>query len=106
MSCCTNWDRALILASGVTAEAVRVVADCLISAEASRRPAVKLRYQFPISCQLPKPLEDGPPGGKKDTTICPAIPAIGGISSSLRIAFTSLIAHCHWLLPWVGFTSG
>src|SRR5450631_1531173 len=99
MSCCTNRARARILSRGVLAEAVRVVTCCLISGDASRRPLVRLRYQFPISSQLPKPFAVAPPGGKKETIIWPAIPSIGGISASLRIAFTSLTDHSHWLLP-------
>ena len=56
------------------AEAVSVVTICLISGEASRRPLVRFRYQLPICCQVLNPFAPAPPGGKKDTTICPATP--------------------------------
>src|ERR1019366_4899752 len=106
MSFCTNCVRAPILSSIVGFEAVSVLTICLISGDGSRRPLVRFRYQFPICCQVENPLVVAPPGGENDTTICPATPAIGGMSSSLRMALTSLTVHCHWLPLWVGFTSG
>ena len=59
----------------------------------SLRPLIRVRYQLPICCQLLKPLVAAPPGGKKVTIIWPMTPAMGGMSSSLRTAFTSLTTH-------------
>src|SRR5271157_4208772 len=107
MSFCTNRARVCILSSGVFDEAVSDDVVCLISAEASRRPLVRLTYQLPICCQLENPFDAGPPAGKKDTTICPSTPSRGGMSASLRMPFTSLTLHCHWLFPLgAAFTSG
>ena len=69
----------------VLAEAVRAATFSLISGEASRRSRVRFRYQLPIPCQLANSFATEPPGGKKETTIWPATPCRGGISSSLRI---------------------
>src|SRR5207244_11877682 len=103
----TNRARILILSRVVGAEAVNAVTFCLISAEASRRPLVRLRYQIPISCQLEYPFVAGPPGGKKEITICPCKPLIGGMSSSSWISFRSFSTHCPWLMPdSVGFDAG
>src|SRR5271166_2826998 len=107
MSFCTNRARVCILSSGVFDEAVIDAAVCLISAEASRRPLVRFRYQLPLCCQLENPFDAGPQAGNKDTTIWPSTPSRGGMSTSLRMPFTSLTLHCHSLFPLgTAFTSG
>src|SRR6266496_3307594 len=106
MSCWTKLARTLILSSVLGDEAVRAATFCLISADASSRPATRPLYQVPISRQSLNALFEVPPGGKRDTIISPATPARGGIRSSSRIAFTSETVQSQTFDPaGVGFTS-
>src|SRR5207249_9693155 len=106
MSCWTKLARTLILSRVLGDEAVRAATFCLISAEASNRPAIRPLYQVPISRQSLNTFAEAPPGGKRDTIISPATPGNGGICSSSRIPFTSEIVQRHTFGPaGVGFTS-
>src|SRR5450432_3301403 len=98
MSFCTKVASACIFANGDAADSVNSATFCLIAAEASRRPVVRLEYHAPISFQLLIP-EPFPPGGISPTVILPAIPLQGGISLSSRTASMSLIDQFHSLDP-------
>src|SRR6266567_1690596 len=106
MSCWTKLARALILSIVLADEAVKAATFCLISGDASNRPATRPLYQVPISRQSLNTLLEVPPGGKRETIISPATPGRGGICSSSRIPFTSEIVQRHTFGPaGVGLTS-
>src|SRR5262249_50247546 len=94
-SSCTNFASAFIFSSVECDEAVNDATFCWISGEATVRPLSRFKYQLPISLQLLKTLLDAPPGGNKETTICPTTPPKGGMSGSPRIPCTSVITRCH-----------
>src|SRR5579871_505279 len=98
MLCCTNCAMACIFANCVSFPAVIPATCCLISGDASKRPARSPEYHRPISPQVAKPVEAFPPGGNNVTTICPVTPLTGGMSGSARIGPTSVTVHCQTLL--------
>src|SRR5215472_9118561 len=106
MLCCTNWAMACIFANCVSFPEVIAATCCLISGDASKRPARSPEYHRPISLQAANPVEVRPPEGNNVTTICPVTPRMGGMAGSVRIGPTSEIVHCHRLLAdSLGFTS-
>src|SRR5579872_2600550 len=107
MLCWTNCAIACIFANCGSFPAVRVATCCLISGDASRRPARRPEYHLPMSLQPANPLTALPSGGNSVTIICPITPLTGGIAGSLRIGPTSVTVHCQRLLPpSVGLSSG
>src|SRR5690349_11330564 len=79
---------------------------CLISGDASNRPARSPEYHRPISLQAANPVGALPPAGNNVTTICPVTPLTGGIAGSVRMAPTSATVHRQkLLLDSLGFTS-
>src|SRR5258708_4512208 len=98
---------ACIFSIAVCDEAVKSATSFLISGDASPVPISRVQYQVPMERQLVKPLPAAPPGGRKEITICPRSPRMGGMSSSSLTPFISPAVHCHWLLPdWIGLMSG
>src|SRR2546430_15175045 len=100
MLCCTNSAILCILPRVALFEELKIATSCLICGVESSLPSARFQYHLPMSFQLASSFFwEVPPGGKKETTNCPAMPEGGGMLASSLTPFMSLTVHSHRFPP-------